>query len=218
MRFRDAWWRAGAVYALMMMVLAMPVWEGFPGAAARVLLPMGLAFNVLATRSGARLIWLLAGNLAVLNGLQVIRDVPDNPHELGAGHAGGAAIVARSGGDWYGVDRESRYRRAWSPWRGEIDLETWPHDTRTVGLVASVRSLAPIVLTVRQNDAVVWRNTILPSFPRPMTFEVSCFVRGGHGHLELLASPSGQLEPPNVQDRLPVFAVEDVRFVGARGE
>src|SRR5204862_506784 len=81
-------------------------------------------------------------------------------------HAAGAAIVARSGGEWYGVDRESRYRRAWSPWHGEIDLETWPHDTRTVGLVASVRSLAPIVLTVRQDDAVVWRNTILPSFPR----------------------------------------------------
>jgi hypothetical protein len=218
LRFRDAWWRAGAVYALMMMVLGMRVWEGFPGAAARVLLPMSLAFNVVATRSGARLIWLLAGNLAVLNGLQVIRDVPDNPHELGAGHAGGAAIVARSGGDWYGVDRDSRHRRAWSPWRGEINLETWPHDTRTVSLVASVRSLAPIVLTVRQNDAVVWRNTILPSFPRPMKLEVSCSVRGGHGHLELLASPSGQLEPPIVQDRPPVFAVEDVRFAVARGE
>jgi hypothetical protein len=51
-----------------------------------------------------------------------------------------------------------------------------------------------------------------------MKLEVACPVRGGHGHLELVASPAGQLEPPKVQDRPPVFAIEDVGFVGAPGD
>jgi hypothetical protein len=210
-RLDDAWWRVGAVYALMMMTLGTAVWEGFPGAATRVLLPMTLAFNVVAARSRARLAWLLAGNLAVLNGFLVMSDVPQDPHEIGAGRAGGAAIVARTSDEWYGVDREWRHARAWSPWRGHLDLETWPRDTRRLELVASVRSRLPILLTVLQDEAVVWRSAVLP-FPRAMKLEIPCLVRDGHAVLQFVASPYGQLEPPIAHDRPPIFAVEDVGF------
>jgi hypothetical protein len=43
----ERWWRIGAMFALMMVFLATPVWEGYPGASTRVLLPMTLAFNLL---------------------------------------------------------------------------------------------------------------------------------------------------------------------------
>lgn len=65
-RWSDPWWRLGAVYALLMVVLGDAVWEGYPGAASRVLLPMTLAFNVLLPRGRAWWIALILGNLSVL--------------------------------------------------------------------------------------------------------------------------------------------------------
>ena len=41
----DAWWRLGAAYAILMLVLGPAVWAGVPGAALRVLLPLTLAFS-----------------------------------------------------------------------------------------------------------------------------------------------------------------------------
>jgi len=61
----DRWWRVGAAFALMTVFLSTPVWEGFPGAATRVLLPMTLAFNILVPRGRRWLPLLLAGNLSV---------------------------------------------------------------------------------------------------------------------------------------------------------
>jgi hypothetical protein len=67
------WWRLGATYALFGLVLGPAVWEGHPGAAVRVLLPMTIAFNVLLPRS--RLFWPLwiIGNLSLVHGLEAIR-------------------------------------------------------------------------------------------------------------------------------------------------
>ena len=46
-RWSEPWWRVGATYAALMAVLGASVWAGYPPAAARVLLPMTLAFNIL---------------------------------------------------------------------------------------------------------------------------------------------------------------------------
>jgi hypothetical protein len=168
-----------------------------------------------AARSRTRWVWLLAGNLTVLNGVLVLQDVPHEPHELAAGHAGGAAIVARTSDAWYGVERERRHALAWSPWRGQIDVETWPRDTRSLELEASVRSRELIVLTVRQDHAVLWRNAIFPGFPRPMKLTASCRVRDGRARLEFQAAPLGQLDAPEGDDRSPIFAIGDLRFAAA---
>jgi len=65
-RWGEPWWRIGAAYAVLMVFLGDAVWEDYPGAALRVLLPMTLAFNLLAPR-GRRWLWLLVlGNLSVV--------------------------------------------------------------------------------------------------------------------------------------------------------
>jgi len=66
------WWRVGAVYCLLMPLLSYPVWEGYPGAAPRVLLPISFAFNVLVLRS--RWFWplVILGNLSVWHGIPMI--------------------------------------------------------------------------------------------------------------------------------------------------
>jgi hypothetical protein len=71
----SAWWRVGVAYCALFAVLDYVVWEGYPGAAPRVLLPMTVAFNVLAVRRRWCWAWLIPGNLFVVNGLAVI-DTP----------------------------------------------------------------------------------------------------------------------------------------------
>ncbi len=65
-RWSNPWWRVGAAYAVLMALFGDAVWEGYPGAASRVLLPMTLAFNILVPRGRAWWIALLLGNLSVL--------------------------------------------------------------------------------------------------------------------------------------------------------
>ncbi len=65
----DHWWRVGISYCALMLLLSINVWEGYPGASTRVLLPMAFAFNVLLPQS--RYFWLLFvfGNLTVVQSL-----------------------------------------------------------------------------------------------------------------------------------------------------
>ena len=66
------WWRMGIAYVALLIVLGYEVWNGYPGAAARVVMPMTFAFNVLLPR--ARWFWPLwaLGNVNVLDGLVVM--------------------------------------------------------------------------------------------------------------------------------------------------
>ncbi len=212
-RIDEGWWRIGAVYAILMIFLGRQVWAGFPGASTRVLLPMTLAFNVLVIRNRAAAAWLLAGNLAVLNGYLVMRDVPRDTRELAAGHADGAAVVARTDAGWFDVERGWRHSTAWSSIVSGLAIETWPHDARAIEIDASVRSRQPLVVTVAQDGRVLWRNTILD---RPVRMVVPCQVRNGRARLEFSASTPGTDPGTMAAGRAPMFALEDVRFARPR--
>jgi len=71
--WRNLWWRVGAVFVLVMLTTDPVVWEGYPGAYTRVLLPMTLAFNLLLP--GRKWFWplLVLGNLSVIPGIQAMR-------------------------------------------------------------------------------------------------------------------------------------------------
>ena len=72
-RWRDPWWRLGAAYAVLMVFLGRAVWEGEPGAASRVLLPMQLAFNLTVPRGGRWFAVLLLGNLSAIGSVWVFQ-------------------------------------------------------------------------------------------------------------------------------------------------
>ena len=63
---REPWWRIGASFAAFAAFLGWPVWEGFPSAAARALLPVSLAFNRLVPRTRRGFLLLAVGNLGLL--------------------------------------------------------------------------------------------------------------------------------------------------------
>jgi hypothetical protein len=71
-KWNDPWWRVGATFGALMAVLGTSVWAGFPPAAARVLLPMTLAFNILVPRGRRWWAVLLLGNLNLLASREVL--------------------------------------------------------------------------------------------------------------------------------------------------
>jgi hypothetical protein len=207
----DRWWRVGAAYAALFLFLGPAVWEGFPGAATRVLLPLTLAFNVLASRNRASFAWLLAGNLAVGAGLLAVKDVPRDPTELAAGRSGEAACLAREGTGWHGVEREKNHRWAWSRSTATAVIEAWPKTDAAVRVEFALRSLSPRKIAIRCDGRELWTGTV----GADLTAKRSILVPIHHGGatLELATDEPAVPEGPSPNARLLAFALYDLRFV-----
>jgi len=115
----DRWWRVGAAFAAMTVFLSTPVWEGYPGASTRVLLPMTLAFNILVPRGRRWLPVLLAGNLTVA--ASVFEHSP--PREFFTVRAEETlreSLRVSAGQGWHGPERHSRNTWRWSAGKAEL--------------------------------------------------------------------------------------------------
>lgn len=120
-RPEDRWWRIGAAFTAMAVFLSTPVWEGYPGASTRVLLPMTLAFNILVPRGRKWLPLLLAGNLTVA--ASVFEFSP--PREFFAVRADGTlrdSVRVVAGKGWHGPERHGRNTWRWCAGTGELKL------------------------------------------------------------------------------------------------
>ncbi len=64
-KWATPWWRVAAAYAVLMFIVHTPVWEGYPGAITRVVLPLKFGFNVLLAQDQSRgfWAWFALGNL-----------------------------------------------------------------------------------------------------------------------------------------------------------
>jgi hypothetical protein len=70
---QNTWWRAGAAYIALLPFLGPAVWEGYPGAVTRIVLPLTFAFNVqlVSASRGFWVLWLL-GNVNILSSFAVL--------------------------------------------------------------------------------------------------------------------------------------------------
>jgi hypothetical protein len=101
------WWRIGAAFALLFVCLGNYVWEGIPSAATRAVLPLTLAFNVLAPRTPGGLVLLAAGNLTLLSVPSLLRQVPSGTVKLTR------PIDLDYDAGWYGIERLGRETWRW---------------------------------------------------------------------------------------------------------
>jgi hypothetical protein len=128
-RWRDIWWRIGAGYAVLMMFLGDAVWENYPSAAARVLLPMTLAFNVSVPRKRWWPALLVLGNLGVFASADLLKPpgresfVVEGPKELRVNPKDGKAVEAIFGP-----------RNWWKPEKSRWDYFRWSMGDSTVAL------------------------------------------------------------------------------------
>lgn len=160
LRWRPAerWWRVGAAFALMMGFLSTPVWEGYPGAATRVLLPMTLAFNVLVPRGWKWLPVVLAGNLTVAT--SVFEFSPPNEFYRVRGPASSALQVVASSG-WHGPERYLEHRWRWAAERAELTLINKGAEPLAVSVRGGVLSVEGMRgLRVTSGEKLVWGDTV----------------------------------------------------------
>jgi hypothetical protein len=175
-RWRDPWWRVGASFALLMVFLGDAVWENYPSAAARVLLPMTLAFNVSVPRRGLWPVLLVAGNLGVFASVDLLKPpgresyVVEGPKELRINPADGRAVEAVFGPkNWWKPEKSRWDYFRWSMGESTVTL----HNPHPFGIVAdvnfSLRSVDRRGAIVSLEGKVVWQNILEPAEVTPVT-------------------------------------------------
>jgi len=171
-RVRELWWRIGAAYAFLMVFLGRAVWEGFPGAAPRVLLPLTLAFNILVPRRRAWWIVLLLGNLSVLVSPDALplpgREsfVVRGPRALRILPETGWTVEAVFDGTW--DPPEKSWLEYWR-WSGGASTVTFrnPHPFAIlVDITFDLRTHDRRSVAVRQGDRTLWLAELRRDEPR----------------------------------------------------
>jgi hypothetical protein len=173
LRWRPAeiWWRVGIAFAALMMFVSTPVWEGFPGAATRVLLPMTLAFNVLVPRGRRWLPVLVAGNLTVLAGVLEFNP-PREFFRVTGERALVSAVQVKPAAGWFSPETTDGVTWRWSEGHGVLRISNTSGATLRLsarGGLASARGERAV--TIPRGDATLWSGRI-GERPSPLAFTV----------------------------------------------
>jgi hypothetical protein len=157
-RASEPWWRVGAAFATLVAFLGWPVWEGFPSAAARAVLPLTLAFNRLVPRTRAGLALLLAGNLGVVALPDLLDSYAPTEQVVFAGNVG----VLRKDG-WYPPEHEGRQTWRWASGSATVIISTGDRQPRSTSVDFALRSVTARTVTVRVgNTGPTTSVTLLP--------------------------------------------------------
>lgn len=211
------WWRVGASFAVLMLVVAQPVWEGYPGAATRVLLPMTLAFNLLVPRSRKWLPLLVAGNLSAIVGVGELTAPPHESFRITGARAVRAEVKLERGTGWYVAEAGGGRQWRWSSGDARLRLRNEGSDALTVtlrGEISAVKSEREI--TIRAGDEIIWSGLVGVHRQR---FESKPFVlpSGGAGEIQVGSKQPGE-RFVNGDSRVLAFAVYDLDIAIARAE
>lgn len=160
-QWNQAWWRIGLSFAVLMIFLGDAVWEGYPGAASRVLLPMQLAFNVLVPAGRGWWAVLVLGNLTMLAAPAAL----ESPTGEGYVIRGPDALVYGSarekfaleyGDEWYPVERNNNDYWCWAGENAEITVT----NPQAVPLIVRVRYAlnvaTPRTVSLQLNGTRLW--------------------------------------------------------------
>jgi len=159
-RWAGTWGLIGAGFAALVLVLDVAVWEGHPGAATRVLLPLTLAFFVVAARTRASWFWILAAAGTLPAGVLALVQVPTTERELSAGRGAGVAYTVRTGTEFYPLENANGRTWAWAAGTASVAIETWPRVTTGKALSLELRTIAPRRVEVRQDGRVLWSGEV----------------------------------------------------------
>jgi hypothetical protein len=157
---QQAWWRVGVAFAALMLFVSQPVWEGYPGAASRVLLPMALAFNVLVPRGVRWWPLLILGNITVFVSPQELKAPPEFFHVHGSRAIASELKVERLDG-WYAAETIREFEWRWS--KGESGLKLTNTSTKPMAL--AIRGYVTSAgderrLRIFQGEAMLWSEMI----------------------------------------------------------
>lgn len=162
-------WRMVVPFTVLAFSLGPAVWEGYPGASSRVLLPMLLGFNLLVP-CGRR--WwpiLLLGNLTLFVGPFSLEPRPGDTHSVRISNAGAIAgefqtadLTVEFPRPWYRAESNRKRQWRWS----EADADIVLRNTFPYPLEIQIRGewAAHTERTARltQNGEVLWQQAVDP--------------------------------------------------------
>ena len=214
-RWSEPWWRIGLPYLVLMVALGEAMWEGYPGAAARALLPMGLAFNVLVPRGRKWWAVVALGNATMLSAFGVFQVPADQCHKLTA-----VPELAISSGsrrpwkvafddNWYGPERSRAEYWSWSRGTARVSVHN-PHAfPLLVDVTGGLKSLESRTVTLRVNGEALWSNAV---GVERVNFDLRA-VRFEPGVTSMDFQTDREARPPSSGDLRPLaFSVRDLHF------
>jgi hypothetical protein len=164
-RWDNLWWRVGAAYAGLLVLLGPSVWDGFPGAASRVVVPMTLAFNIVAPRGWRWWPLLVLGNLSALSAPDQLRapgqenfavEGPENvwmtPTREG--------IVADFAPEWYQTEKSHFEYWRWSRGPAGMVIQNPQSFPVEVELRFGLRAFDERTVRVFQGGTLRWQGTV----------------------------------------------------------
>ena len=165
-RWDDPWWRVAATYSVMMIFLGDAVWEGYPGAASRVLLAMALAFNILVPRGRRWWLLLLLGNLSVFSSADMLRAPATESYQvegetsLRMVKGTGRLVEAVFDDNWYLPERSQLEYWRWSKGPSTLILRN-PHPFPIIVTVTfAVRAKAARTVGLWQDTYARWERKL----------------------------------------------------------
>jgi hypothetical protein len=206
----DPWWRVAVLSVVMMLLLGKAVWEGHPGAATRVLLPLSLAFTVVAVRQRASFAWIVLGALPVCSGVTALWDVPHDATEIGAGRHDRGAYVVRLGDGWYGPERQGRNAWAWTANRGVLVVESRARAEVTTRVRLGLRAMSDRSVEIRQGNVVLWSGVV--GRTQQQVDVAGARLTGGGATLEVSSAAPPERESAQADARALGFAIYNPRL------
>lgn len=197
-RWTDAWWRVGASYAVLMLVLGDAVWEGYPGAASRVLLPMQVACNVLVP--AGRRWWpvLVLANLTMLSAPVALQAPIGEGYQLRGNRdlmysRDGEIVEAVFDRAWHQTERDSNSYWRWTEGTASMQLLN-PHAAELkVRVRFALTTVSPRKVHVTLNGQSLWFGEVSPQNSVQLTLNEVSLLPGGN-RLELsTAEPAVQV-------------------------
>jgi hypothetical protein len=168
-RWRDPWWRLGAAYAVLMVFLGTAVWENYPSAAARVLLPMTLAFNITVPRRRWWPVLLLVGNLGILASADIFKPpgresfVVQGANSLRINPKDGSKVEAIYGAkNWWRPEKSRWEFWRWSMGDSSITIRNPQPFALVAGLRFRLRSVDERAAIISLGKTVLWSGMLPP--------------------------------------------------------
>ncbi|MFA5264150.1 MAG: hypothetical protein WC378_09995 [Opitutaceae bacterium] len=205
-RLQDHWWRIGASFAGLMTVLGMAVWEGYPGAFMRVLLPMTVAFNIAVPRGRRWLPLLIVGNLGVFGGIQELAKPLADFCRWEGDRRVISSITMNLGEGWNEPEAGNGHRWSWCAQQGELLFENHTGAPVQVGISATIACDSPRVVTLEGPSGILWDGGLIA---KKATLQIGTLILPpGRSTLRFSSDRAAQ-QGPGSDTRLMAFAVMD---------
>ena len=195
-RWAQAWWRVGATYAVLMIFLGDAVWEGYPGAASRVLLPMQLAFNILVPVGRSWTLVLLLGNLTLLAAPAALESPLGDGYEVRGAPAllyshGGETMQLEFSDTWYATERYRREYWCWAADSGNLQLKNPHSQPLVVRLRFAIDTSGDREVVLKLNGVTAWSGFLTESTQVTVVLN-NVVLPPGESRIDLISDTPGR--------------------------